>query len=252
MSIDFSSAILIFTAGIIVGFINTLSGGGSVITLPLLMFIGLDISVANGTNRIGILLQTITGILTFRKQKILDLKRGLLLSVPVILGALTGTSIAVEVPSYLLEKIIGIIFIILIVIIITQPKKWNKTIMYGEENIKIKKYHYFILFLIGIYGGFIQAGVGIFMLFVLVSLIGYDIIKANALKLFLTFIFTPFAIIIFWQNEQIDWGIGFILGAGSIIGAFVAAKSAIKIGEKKIKWLVIAMVLFSALYFILR
>jgi len=107
-----------------------------------------------------------------------------------------------------------------------------------------------LFFFIGAYGGFIQAGVGIFILFALVLGPGFDLVRANALKLFLTFIFTPLAIVIFWHHNQIDWTVGMILAAGNMIGAYGAAKMAIKSGAKFIKWLVIIMVLFSAIQFL--
>lgn len=249
MELNLLHAIIIFVAGIGVGFINTLAGSGSLITLPLLIFLGLDAGVANGTNRIAILMQTLVGLMTFRKEKILETKPSLLLSVPVILGAIPGAYIATQIPAMYFEKILGAIFIIMTVVIIFSPGKWNTTFADGM-NFSLKPVHFFLCFLIGIYGGFIQAGVGIFLLFLLVSGAGFDLVRANAIKLFLTFIFTPLAILIFWHENQVDWTVGIILAAGNMIGAFIAAKTAIRTGTGFIKWLVVAMILFSAIQFI--
>jgi uncharacterized protein len=134
-------------------------------------------------------------------------------------------------------------------VIIFTPGKWNKSFSDGK-NFLLKPVHYILCFFIGIYGGFIQAGVGIFLLFLLVSGAGFDLVRANAIKLFLTFIFTPLAILIFWHENQIDWTIGIVLAAGNMIGAFIAAKTAIRTGTGFIKWLVVAMILFSAIQFI--
>jgi uncharacterized protein len=249
MELTLYTAAAIFFAGLLVGFINTLSGSGSLITLPLLIFFGMDAGVANGSNRIAILLQTLVGLLTFRKQKILEPIPAFKLAIPVVLGAVPGAIIATLIPDVYFEKVLGGIFIVMTFVIILVPGKWNKTYVPGTIN-KITLIHYFLFFLIGMYGGFIQAGVGIFMLFALVMGPGFDLIRANALKLFLTFIFTPLAIVIFWQSNQIDWAVGLVLAAGNMIGAYVAAKTAIKSGTKFIKWLIISMILFSAIQFI--
>ncbi len=249
MDVDILTGGAIFITGLFVGFINTLAGSGSLITLPLLIFLGLDAGVANGSNRIAILMQTIVGLFTFKKEKILDTGTALKLSVPVILGAIPGAFIATQIPVMYFEKILGGIFILMTFVIIFTPGNWNRVYKKGQTHI-IKPLHYIFFFLIGIYGGFIQAGVGIFILFALVLGPGFDLIRANALKLFLTFIFTPLAIVIFWRYNQIDWTVGIILAAGNMIGAYVAAKTAIRTGTKFIKWLVVIMILFSAIQFI--
>lgn len=249
IEIDFVLIVSVFCVGILVGFINTLSGSGSLISLPVLMFFGLDANMANGTNRISILMQTITGILAFKKQNLLDLRVCLILSIPVILGSLPGAYLGAVIDTQLLEKIIGVIFILMIFLILKNPKSWDKNI---DEHIlrKLKFTDFIVFFIIGFYGGFIQAGVGLFMIFALVSLMGYDLVRSNAIKLFLTMIFTPFSLIIFWQQGQINFKIGIILAIGSIIGAYIAAKVSFKSETKLIKWLVILMILFSALQFV--
>ncbi len=249
MELNLFHCLALLITGLGVGFINTLAGSGSLITLPLLIFLGMDAGVANGTNRIAILLQTLVGLLTFKKEKILDTKISFRLAIPAIAGAVPGAILATIIPDVYFEKVLGIIFIIMTCVIIITPGKWNKSFL-NNNYYTIKPVYYLIFFLIGIYGGFIQAGVGIFMLFALVSGIGIDVVRANAIKLFLTFVFTPLTLIIFWQQNQIDWNAGLILAAGNMAGAFIAAKTAIRTGAKFIKWLVVAMILFSAILFI--
>jgi len=250
IELNFTVVISIFIVGILVGYINTLSGSGSLISLPVLIFFGLDANVANGTNRISILLQTLTGVLTFKKEKLLDLKVCLLLSIPVVLGSIPGAYLGAVMDKELLEKVLGFIFLILVIIILIRPGRWNKSIKEEKAKKKISVKEFIIFFLIGVYGGFIQAGVGIFLIYALVSLMGYDLIRANAIKLFLTLIYTPFALIVFIQQSQVNLTIGLILAFGSMIGAYFAARTAIKTGAKFIKWLVIIMILFSAIQFI--
>lgn len=249
IELNFTVIISIFIVGIFVGYINTLSGSGSLISLPVLIFFGLDANIANGTNRISILFQTLTGVLTFKKENLLDLRMCFILAIPVILGSIPGAYLGAIMDKELLEKVLGFIFLILIIIILIRPGRWNKNITEEEAKKKISIKEFLIFFLIGVYGGFIQAGVGIFMIYALVSIMGYDLVRANAVKLFLTLIFTPFALIIFIQQSQVNFTIGLILAFGSMIGAYFAAKTAIKTGAKFIKWLVITMILFSAIQF---
>ena len=83
--------------GLAAGFINTTAGGGSMLTLPLLMFLGLPANVANGTNRIAILLQNVIGVSTFRQKKVLDFSTDYKLAIPAIVGSIIGAFFAVEV-----------------------------------------------------------------------------------------------------------------------------------------------------------
>lgn len=251
MDIDLGKGIVIFILGVIVGFINTLSGSGSLITLPVLMYLGLPPQVANGTNRIAILLQTITALLTFSKQKILDIKNTFRLSIPVILGAIPGAILAAILPEKTFINSLGFLFLFMAIVMLIQPKHFAKEFE-SKHQIKIPPLLYLLFFIIGVYGGYIQAGVGIFFIFALVLGLHYDLIRANAIKLFLTFVFSPFVIYVFWQYGQIDLKVGIVLSAGNVIGAFLAAKLAIKIGVKLIRWLVFIMVIASALNFFIN
>lgn len=247
---DIFDGIFIFVTGIIVGFINTLSGSGSLITLPILIYLGVPPQVANGTNRIAILLQTLVALLTFSKQKLLDTKNALRLSIPVIAGAIPGALIAASIPEKHFVASLGVLFLLMAILILLYPRPFTKDVPL-HQDIRITPIHYLLFFAIGIYGGYIQAGVGIFFIFALVLGLQYDLIRANAIKLFLTFIFSPFVIFIFWHQGQIDFQIGLLLSAGNIIGAFTAARAAMKIGVRLIRWLVFIMVTVSAFNFFL-
>ncbi len=237
--------LLIIIVGIFCGFINTLAGSGSFISLPMLMFLGLPANVANGTNRIGILFQNIVSSSSFYKSKMLPLRFAFKMAVPSILGALVGAKIAVDIDQKTMEQIIGIIMLVMLFFIFFKPRKWLKPHQESSQLI-IKPWHYFIFFVIGIYGGFIQAGVGIFLLSALVLASEIDLVRANAIKVFINLIFTPFAIIVFIINNQIDYVAGLILAIGNMIGAYIAAKSAISFGVSYIRWLLVIIIAFSA------
>ena len=103
--------------GLVAGFINTVAGGGSTLTLPLLMFLGLPANVANGTNRIAILLQNVVGVNTFRNKKVLNLTSDYKLAVPAILGSILGAYFAVEIDEETLRKVITGLMVVMLLLV---------------------------------------------------------------------------------------------------------------------------------------
>lgn len=236
---------LIVGAGIVAGFINTLAGSGSLITLPLLMFLGLPANVANGTNRISILFQSLVGSTGFRKEGKLEIKTGLWLAVPTILGSVTGALFALKLNEVIMTRAIGILLVVMFFMVLFRPEIWLK----GKESNKAAKIGWInviVFFIIGVYGGFIQAGVGFFLLGGLVMGVGYDLIKANALKNLLVFLYTPFALVVFIVNNQVDYKAGLILALGSMLGAWLATKTAVKQGTAFVRYILLIAILGSA------
>ena len=271
----------VIIVGVLVGFINTVAGSGSLLSLPLLIFLGLDANVANGTNRLGILLQSITAVGSYAKQKIFKWDNNLwFIIIPAIFGALIGAFSASIVRSEIMEIFIaGLLFFMLIILLIS-PKKWLKTghdktkeslkvinfvlakfsnknkIQNDFANFSSKKITWLVIrffinilifFVIGLYGGFIQAGVGFFLLSGLVLSAGFELLKANAIKILIVLIYTPFTLVIFALNHQIDYKLGLILGIGNIIGAYFAAKISVKKGAKFIRYFLIFAVFIAAI-----
>jgi uncharacterized membrane protein YfcA len=235
----------LIVSGLLVGFINTLAGGGTIISISLFMFLGLPAGVANGTNRIAVILQTLTSTASFKKQKVLDTRKGLLLGIPTVIGSIIGAEIAVDINEHVFEKAIGIIMLVMMVFIIYKPQQWLK----GQEQLLEKKtsvLQYFIFFLIGLYGGFIHVGVGYFILAGLVLGAGYDLVKANALKVFIVLLYAPFTLIVFIYNKQINYEYGLIHAIGNIIGAYIASKFAVSWGANFVRWVIVIIILISS------
>ena len=235
----------LIVSGLLVGFINTLAGGGSIISISLFMFLGLPASVANGTNRIAVILQTLTSTTNFKKQKVLDTRKGLLLGIPTVIGSIIGAEIAVDIDEHIFEKAIAVIMLVMMGFILYKPQNWLK----GQQHLIDKKtsvLQYFIFFLIGLYGGFIHVGVGYFILAGLVLGAGYDLVKANALKVFIVLLYAPFTLIVFIYNKQINYEYGLIHAIGNIIGAYVASKFAVNWGANFVRWVIIVIILISS------
>ncbi|MCD6556396.1 MAG: sulfite exporter TauE/SafE family protein [Bacteroidales bacterium] len=230
--------------GIFVGFVNTLSGSGSLLTLPFLISLGLPANVANGTNRIAILLQNVVGVASFKKQKVFEFKEAVWLTIPAIIGAVVGALVAVKISDALMEKIIAGILVFMFLLLIFKPNMWLRE---QAKDLKTKPtfVQFIVLFFVGIYGGFIQAGVGLFLLAGLVLGAGFDLVKANAVKGFIILLYTVFALSIFIYNDSVDYKIGLILAGGNMAGAFIASRFAVDWGPKFVRY-VLLVVLFLA------
>ncbi len=237
--------IILISAGFVVGIINTFAGSGSAITYSLFMLLGLPSGAANGTLRLGVVMQTLAASFTFKKGNILDVKKGLFLGVPTVIGSLTGAQIAVSIDKNLFEILVGVAVIIMLITVFFKPDKWIK----GQaDKVKPKPTYLqvFIFFLIGIYGGFIHIGVGIFLLSGLVLNAGYDLVKANALKVFIVLLYSPFALAIYIYNDQVAYIMGSIAALGNLLGGIVASRFALTKGAGAIRVILIIVLTFFA------
>lgn len=224
--------------GIAAGFINTTAGGGSMLTVPLLMFMGLPANVANGTNRVAILLQNVVTVRTFKQKKVLDYKTDYRLGVPAVLGSLVGALVAVEINTLLLEKIIAGVMVMMLFLVVLKPEIWVKE-RAGSVNAKPTFWQYIIFFFIGLYGGFIQIGVGFILLAGLVLGCGHNLVKANALKVFIVLMYMIFSLGIFIFNKQVDIWAGLILAAGNMLGGWLGVNFTVKGGAKYVRYMLI-------------
>lgn len=235
----------VIIAGFACGFINTLAGSGSLITLPLLIFLGLPAPVANGTNRVAIVIQNIVAVSSFRAQNVLDIKPAVKYALPAVIGAVVGAQIAVDIDAIQMERIIGGLMLALLPFVFWNPKSW----LNDRINLITKRYSFSvasIFFVIGMYGGFVQAGVGIFLLMGLVYAGQFDLIRGNAVKVFIVLCFTVFALGVFLINGYVNWRIGLTLAAGNAMGAMVASRLAVKRGEQFIRWVLLLAILMGA------
>lgn len=225
-----------------VGFINTLAGGGTIISLSALMLLGLPANIANGTNRIAVTIQTLTSVAFFRHHHILDTKKGIRLGIPVIIGSLLGAEIATTLPEDVFEKIIGVIILFMMAFVIYKPQKWLKGQMH-LQNKKITCWQYVLFFIMGIYGGFLHVGIGYFLLASLVLGAGYDLVKANAVKVLIVLMYAPFTLLIFILHNEVDFKYGLILAIGNVVGALIASKLSISRGAGFVRWVMIVVIL---------
>ncbi len=237
---------LLFAAGAIAGFINIMAGGGSTITLPLLIFFGLDSALANGTNRIAVLIQNVAAIISFKQEKFAQFKLSFKLSLCTLPGAIIGAIVAVKIGNELFQKILGIVIIgIMITILFPQlNRQSNNQAKDGTFNPWLL---YPAMLGIGFYGGFMQAGVGFIIMAALLHLMKLDLIRVNMHKVFIVFVFTFPAILIFIFTGNVEWTYALVLSAGNALGGWWSAKVSVKKGEKVIRIVLLVAMLIMAL-----
>jgi hypothetical protein len=242
--------ILLFLVGILTGFVNVIAGGGSFLTIPLLIFMGLPPTVANGTNRLGIFLQSLFAVRKFHQYGVFPVKFAIFAAIPATLGSLLGAYWATIISENSFKKYLAILMIVITLITMYNPLNKLKTKQDEDFSLRRKIVIFIVFFLIGIYGGFIQAGVG-FLILAGMMLTGYDLVAGNAVKTFVILIFTLFALVIFIMNAKVNFTLGLILGAGSIIGANLGTTVSVKKGNKFIQYFVTVCIIIFAIKLLL-
>ena len=239
-------AILLLGAGLFAGIINTLAGGGSLITLPLLIFMGLPSTDANATNRVAIFIQNIFSVSGFQSKGVKIFPFGIWVALSAMLGALLGASIAVEISSELFNRLLAIIMVVVILVTVLKPYlfkiKENEVFNRKRNTLTI-----LLFFGVGIYGGFIQAGIGFLMIAILTNVHSLGMVKTNAIKVFTALCYTAVAIVIFILEDKIRWQYGLTLASGNAAGGWIASRWSVGKDDKWIRLIMIVTVLALAI-----
>ena len=237
---------LLIGVGFVVGFINTVAGGGSLISLPVLIFLGLPPSVANGTNRVAVVIQNMLGTAGFKSKGVSTFPFDVYLGISALFGALLGAYIAVDIKGETFNRILAIIMIIVVLIIIFKPKMKFEDL---HEKITGKQLWVGIIafFFFGIYGGFINAGLGFIIILFLHYVNQMTLVRANATKVVVVLIYTLAALAVFVLNDKVIWEVGLVLAVGNGTGTWVASRVSVNKGDGFIKTFLGVMVLIMAI-----
>lgn len=230
-----TSTLLLIPVGFLVGIINTIAGGGSLITLPLLIFMGLPESVANGTNRIAIFFQTASSIAGFKSKGISTYPFSLYLGLSASVGSFIGAQYAVDIDGELFKKILSIVMIIVVLLIVFKKKSTSLQNIAEKTTGKHLYISIITFFFIGLYGGFLNAGIGFIMLLLLPAINKLTLVKSNATKVAVAFIYTSVALIVFILNGKVNWQLGLTLAIGNSLGAWFASRYSVKKGDRFIR-----------------
>ncbi|WP_291871455.1 sulfite exporter TauE/SafE family protein [Maribacter sp.] len=237
---------LLIVVGFAVGFINTLAGGGSLLSLPVLIFLGLPPSVANGTNRVAIVIQTAIATAGFKSKGVSTFPFNVYLGISAFFGSIIGANIAVDIKGDTFNKILSIVMMAVVLIIIFKPKIKIADL---EERLTGKYLWVGIIafFFFGIYGGFINAGLGFIMILFLHYVNHMNLVRANVTKVVVVFTYMLSALAVFIFNDKVNWKIGLILAIGNGTGAWLASRISVNKGDGFIKMFLIVMVVIMSI-----
>lgn len=235
--------------GVLAGFLNVLAGGGSLLTLPLLIFFGLPAATANGTNRVAIFCQNIFAITGFKRQGVFPIRLALICTAPALVGSYLGANLAISVDEMLFRRLLALVMVLVLLFMVVDPMK---RLQQSEKPMTPLRLVILIIsfFGVGLYGGFVQAGVG-FLIITALLVHGLDLVRINAVKVLVIFAFTAVALGVFVVHGQVDYVLGLALAVGNSIGGWFGSHMAVKKGHEWIKRFVIATVLVFALRLLL-
>lgn len=231
--------LILIGAGVLTGFINVFAGGGSLITMPLLVVLGLPVSVANGTNKLGLIFGGAAGAGNFIKRGEIDFKE-ILPVIPVsLIGVFIGSKLSIDLDDRIYTLLLSVVMVLMLLVILVKPQRFLK---FGNGEVNLKKL--MISFsIIGFYAGFIQIGMGYLVITALSLSTNFNLLKITAYKVVIAgFIFVSISASIFIFYGRVNFIYGIALGGGNALGAFIASNMAIKNGDKIFKPILIASV----------
>jgi uncharacterized membrane protein YfcA len=249
VEITWIEALALLAVGAVSGALNVLAGGGSFLTLPLLIFLGLPPGVANGTNRVAILVQNLGAVWRFRRHGLFDPAWIPLAAGPAVAGAVLGTWAAIEIGDEAFRRVLAGLMVVATLWILWDPlsrrRASRRAAPEGVPRGGRRAAFAAAFFAVGLYGGFVQAGIG-FLLAAVATWAGLDLVRGNALKVLVVLLLTPISLAIFAWSGRVDWLVGLPLAAGHLLGALAGVRWTVLKGHVWIKrFLTVTVIAFA-------
>jgi hypothetical protein len=243
--LEITRLVVLALAGAAAGFVNVSAGGGSLLTIPALIFVGLPPTVANGTNRIAILAQNVVSSARFRKSGMFQPALALTLAVPAVAGSVVGSLVAVNMSDTVFQRLLAVVMLLVLAAILFGRSR-NDT--HDDREAPQRRSLLFpLFFLVGFYGGLIQAGVGFLSILLLHNLGGLTLVRTNSVKVIIIACFTLVAAVTFLIGGKIDWPHALVLTVGTTTGGWLGTVFNVSKGDKWVKVvLAVAVVAMSA------
>ena len=226
----FIELLFFIVIGSLAGFMNTVASSGTAITLPIMIFYGIDPLIANATNRLPVFVGFLTSVINYSKSGKIPWKRSILLAIPIACGTAIGALFVGSLPKTYSEFFVVIALFISLILVVLNPRRFLVS-----KNIGIKEINgmtIFMMFIIGIWAGIIVLDSAIFVLFTLVLMMRYELIHANVIKSVLILTVGLVSLCIFLFSGKVDWTAGILLSIGSIIGSYLGSNFALKESSK--------------------
>lgn len=248
--LEHSLIFVLIPIGVVAGYLNVMAGGGSLLTLPALIFMGIPGHVANGTNRIAILAQNITAVSTFYQRGFHDFKLGLSLAACAIPGGILGAWLGVHIQGVWFNRFLVVVMVLVMILMAGQKNK-NPS---EKENSGPKNLvsGHVLMFGAGIYGGVIQIGVGFILMSILHRVMGIDLVRVNMYKVLIVLCYTIVALAVYASQLQLAWSAGIALAVGNSIGGWLGVHWSIKKGEhliRRVLNIVLVLMIIKLLFF---
>ncbi len=228
--------LLLTLTGIAAGFMNVMAGGGSLLTVPAMLFLDIPGPVANGTNRIAILAQNVTAVITFFRKGFSDFKLSLSLALAAVPGAIIGAQIGTDLQGEWFERVVAAVMIVVMILMATDKKP---TTQVKEQTKPLSRARWIAghvcMFGAGIWGGFIQLGVGFILMPILYRVMQLDLVAVNMHKVFIVLVYTIAALLVFASQVEILWLVGLCLAVGNSIGGWLGAHVTMAHGDAIIR-----------------
>ena len=247
---DLWQIVLLMLAGLFAGWLNVLAGGGSLLTVPIMLFMDIPAPVANGTNRIAILAQNITAVYTFYRKGFSDFKLGLTLSLAASVGAVGGASLGVQLDGVWFDRILALVMIAVMILMAT-GKQMKHDIAEVSKPKNLVAGH-ILMIGAGFWGGFIQIGVGFILMPILYRVMGFNLVRVNMYKVLVVLSYTVVALSIFASQLQLLWWAGLGLALGNSIGGWYGAHTTVHKGDiwiKRVMYIALSGFIIKLLFF---
>lgn len=232
--------VLLFLSGIAAGFMNVMAGGGSMLTVPVMVFLGLPGPIANGTNRIAIVAQSVTAVTTFFRKGFSDFKLSFTLALCAVPGSVLGALAGVRLQGVWFNRVLAVVLVFVMVMLWRKGRAASNTSGSPPSRQRLVAAHALMVG-VGFFGGFIQIGVGFLLIGVLANVLNLDLVRVNMHKVFIAGCFNLAALVVYAVNVPLVWVLGLTLAAGNSIGGWFGAHTSINQGESAIKWVLNAV-----------
>ena len=242
---DWLTILILFPVGFIAGTLNVIAGGGSFLTLPVLIFLGLPPTVANGTNRVAILFQSVAAAWSFERHRLLSWRWAVTAAVPATFGAGLGTGAAIMIGDETFKKILALLMVAVTLWTLLSPALSRDPSSSPPRSTPSLGFA-LGFFAVGIYGGFVQAGVG-FLALAVTSLAGLDLVRGNMVKVFCILLFTLLSLGIFAWQGMVHWPLGLTLAVGNSLGGIVGARLTVLKGHRWVRAVVTVTIFVFAI-----
>jgi uncharacterized membrane protein YfcA len=239
---------LLALLGLLTGVLNVLAGGGSLLTLPFMIFMGMSPAVANGTNRIALLGQNVSAVASFRKKGLSDFKLSLTLGLCTLPGAVLGALAAAGISPIWFKRLLALVMVGVLVEVLRPKRRGGEA---REERRARPLLAHAAMVGVGFYGGFVQAGVGFILMALLQGLLGLDLVRVNMHKVFIIGLYMIPSLAVFAFLGDVRWVAGLVLASGNAAGAWLGATVSVRGGERVIKFAFALAVLATAVKLLL-